>query len=154
VEHKCGALIEALSNASAYPQPVAAVEVRHTHISVVFLVDSLAYKIKKAVDLGFVNYSTLERRQHFFEEEGRVNRRLAPKVYLGVVPVTRDSGGSIRVEGTGEVLEWAVKMERLPDSATLRGHLVRDDLGAPALAELARRLARFHASAESGAKVA
>src|SRR5438445_514395 len=97
-------LIEALSAPSAYPQPVAAVEVRQTHISVVFLAGLLAYKIKKPVDLGFVNYSTLERRRHFCEEEVRLNRRLAPEVYLGVVPVTR-SGGAIRIEGTGAVVE-------------------------------------------------
>src|SRR5262249_22936832 len=82
-------LIDALSTPSAYSHPVEAVEVRQTHISVVFLAGSLAYKIKKPVDLGFVNYRSLERRRHFCEEEVRLNRRLAPEVYLGVVPVTR-----------------------------------------------------------------
>jgi aminoglycoside phosphotransferase family enzyme len=139
-------LIDPLSTPSAYSHPVEAVEVRQTHISVVFLAGSLAYKIKKPVDLGFVNYRSLERRRHFCEEEVRLNRRLAPEVYLGVVPVTRD-GDVIRVEGAGDVIEWAVKMERLPDSATLRDHLERGDLGVESVEELARRLARFHASA-------
>src|SRR3954471_13198750 len=106
-------LIETLSAPSAYPQPVDAVEVHQTHISVVFLMGSVAYKIKKPVDLGFVDYRTLERRRHFCEEEVRLNRRLAPEVYLGVVPVTRE-GKTIRMEGTGEVVEWAVKMKLLP----------------------------------------
>src|SRR5262249_24990223 len=119
---QCRDLTDALSQPSAYPQVVDRVEVRQTHISVVFLAGALAYKIKKPVDLGFVDYSTLERRRHFCEEEVRPNRRLAPEVYLGVVPVTR-AGKALRIEGTGDVVEWAVKMQRLPDAATLRAHL-------------------------------
>jgi len=150
MEHR--QLIEALSAPSAYPLAVETVEVLQTHISVVFLAGPLAYKIKKPVDLGFVDYGTLERRRHFCEEEVRLNRRLAPEIYLGVVPVTRQ-GGKIRMEGTGEVVEWAVKMKRLPDAATLRAHLDRGDVGVEALEELACRLARFHAAADSGDKV-
>src|SRR5262249_9548690 len=127
VEYDLAQLIAALSAPSAYPSPVESVEVRQTHISIVFLAGSVAYKIKKPVDLGFVNYSTLERRRHFCEEEVRLNRRLAPNVYLDVVGVTRDNG-SFRMEGTGEVIEWAVKMQRLPDSATLRAHVARADI--------------------------
>ena len=145
-------LIEALSAPSAYPQPAETVEVHQTHISIVFLAGSLAYKIKKPVDLGFVSYRTLERRRHFCEEEVRLNRRLAPEIYLGVVAVTRQDG-AIRMDGTGEVVEWAVKMKRLPDAATLRAHLERDDVGVEAFEELACRLARFHAAADSGDKV-
>ena len=142
-------LIEALSAPSAYPEAVESVDVRQTHISVVFLAGSFAYKVKKPVDLGFIDYGTLERRRHFCEEEVRLNRRLAPEVYLGVVPVTRE-GGATRMEGTGEVVEWAVKMKRLPDAATLRAHLERGDVGVEALEELACRLARFHDEADSG----
>src|SRR5262249_17277508 len=80
-------LIAALSEPGAYPDRVGRVEVRHTHISVVFLADAYVYKIKKPVDLGFVDFSTLEKRRHFCEEEVRLNRRLAPEVYLGVVPI-------------------------------------------------------------------
>ena len=71
-------LIDGLSVPSAYPQPVDSVEVHQTHISLVFLAGPLAYKIKKPVDLGFLDYTTLERRRHFCEEEVRLNRRLAP----------------------------------------------------------------------------
>jgi aminoglycoside phosphotransferase family enzyme len=73
-------LIEGLSAAAAYPYPVEMVEVRHTHISVVFLADPFAYKVKKPVNLGFLDFSTLERRRQFCEEEVRLNRRLAPDV--------------------------------------------------------------------------
>jgi len=146
-------LIEALSVPSAYPHVAEPVEVHQTHISIVFLAGPFAYKIKKPVDLGFVSYVTLERRRHFCEEEVRLNRRLAPEIYLGVVAVTRQ-GKAIRMDGTGEVVEWAVKMKRLPDAATLRAHLGRGDVGVEALEELAGRLARFHADADSGVKVA
>jgi aminoglycoside phosphotransferase family enzyme len=145
-------LIEALSVPTAYPHPAETVEVHQTHISIVFLAGPLAYKIKKPVDLGFVSYATLERRRHFCEEEVRLNRRLAPEIYLGVVAVTRQ-GGAIRMDGAGEVVEWAVKMKRLPDAATLRAHLERGDVGAAPLEELARRLVRFHDAADSGDKV-
>jgi aminoglycoside phosphotransferase family enzyme/predicted kinase len=146
-------LIDALSDPSAYSQQPDGVEVHQTHISVVFLAGELAYKIKKPVTLGFVDYGTLERRHHFCEEEVRLNRRLAPEVYLGVVPVTLESG-SIQMDGTGEVVDWAVKMRRLPDSSTLRAHLAGGGLAAEALTEWAGRLARFHALAESGTRVA
>jgi aminoglycoside phosphotransferase family enzyme/predicted kinase len=146
-------LIEGLSVASAYPEPVDSVEVRQTHISLVFLAGRHAYKIKKPVDLGFVDYTTLERRRHFCDEEVRLNRRLAPSIYLGVVPVTHD-GSQIRIEGTGDVVEWAVKMERLADSATLGAKVERGEVDGDSIGELACRLANFHAGAEGGAKVA
>jgi aminoglycoside phosphotransferase family enzyme/predicted kinase len=145
-------LIEALSDPSAYTQPFEEVQVHQTHISVVFLVGDLAYKIKKPVTLGFVDYGTPECRHHFCQEEVRLNRRLAPEVYLGVVPVT-DESGSIRMEGTGEVVDWAVKMRRLPGEATLRARLADGNVGATELEELARQLAKFHASAEAGSRI-
>src|SRR3954452_3756458 len=89
VSMKLTALIAALSDASAYAPVVDVVEVRQTHISVVFLAGPYAYKIKKPLDLGFLDYSTPERRRHFCEREVSLNRRLAPSVYLGVVPVVR-----------------------------------------------------------------
>src|SRR5436309_8030766 len=106
-------LIEALSRPEAYPGSVEHVQVRHTHISVVFLAGPFAYKLKKPVNLGFLDFSTPEKRLHFCEQEVRLNRRLAPSVYLGVVPVVRTAQG-VRFEGEGEVIDWAVKMQRLP----------------------------------------
>src|SRR5438477_12554466 len=119
-----GRLIEGLSRPAAYPGSVGRVEVRQTHISVVFLAGPHAYKVKKPVDFGFLDFRTLERRRHFCEEEVRLNRRLAPAVYLGVVPITRSAGG-LKVGGEGEAVEWAVKMARLPDRAALRESLRR-----------------------------
>src|SRR5262249_32542059 len=127
-------LIEALSDGAAYPYPVEEVQVRHTHISVVFLAGPYAYKVKKPVDLGFLDFGTLKKRQHFCAEEVRLNRRLAPTVYLGVVPVARGCRTElipfhVRMEGEGEAVEWAVKMERLPEEATLGERLRRGQIG-------------------------
>ncbi len=122
---------------------------RQTHISVVFLAGPLVYKIKKPVDLGFLDFTTLDQRRHFCEEEIRLNARLAPDVYLGVVPVVR-RGGQVAVEGSGDVVEWAVKMERLPDEATLLSQVERGAAGHELVAELARRIADFHARADRG----
>jgi aminoglycoside phosphotransferase family enzyme/predicted kinase len=148
-------LIEALGDPRAYRHPVEAVEVRQTHISAVFLAGPFAYKVKKPVDLAFVDYRTLDRRRHFCEEEVRLNRRLAPEVYLGVVPVARDpNDGRLVVEGTGAVVEWAVKMERLPGGWTLAARLARGGVGDDEVVALARRVAGFHDSADAGPDVA
>jgi aminoglycoside phosphotransferase family enzyme/predicted kinase len=136
-------LIAALSEPGAYPGRVGRVEVRHTHISVVFPADAYVYKIKKPVDLGFVDFSTLEKRRHFCDEEVRLNRRLAPEVYLGVVPIVR-LGESFAVEGDGEPVEWAVKMQRLPDDATLLRRLQRGTVDESTMSALAQTVARFH----------
>ena len=145
-------LIADLANPAAYPDSnnVQAVEVRQTHISMVFLTENYVYKIKKPINLGFVDYSTLDRRHHFCEQELRLNQRLAPSVYLGVVPITKDATGRLRMEGQGEVAEWAVKMVRLPESASFRARLRRDELGPEVFEMLARRLAAFHESAQAG----
>jgi uncharacterized protein len=147
-------MIQALSDPAAYPRshPADAVEVRQTHISVVFLAGPHAYKIKKPLTLGFLDYSTAEKRRHCCEQEVRLNRRLAPSVYLGVVPVTFD-GTRVEMEGHGGAIEWAVKMERLPDDATLRERLRRGKIGVGQVEALARRIAEFHARAESGAAI-
>src|SRR5262249_2421870 len=138
---------------AAYPYAVDQVRVCHTHISAVFLAGAFAYKIKKPVNLGFLDFSTLAKRRHFCEEEVRLNRRLASDVYLGVVPVTR-RGNRIMFEGFGETVDWAVKMQRLPDEATLLHRLRHDQVGSEQVEAMARRVAGFHASAEAGEHVA
>ncbi|HYT95278.1 MAG TPA: hypothetical protein VEL76_41555, partial [Gemmataceae bacterium] len=146
-------LIAELSQTAAYPEPGSSVEIQQTHISVVFLTRRFAYKLKKPVNLGFVDFSTLERRKHFCDEEVRLNRRLAPHVYLGVVPIVSTANG-VRVEGTGEVIDWAVKMQHLPAEATLQKRLQRGEVTPAVVEALARRVAAFHAAAEGGPHVA
>jgi len=148
-----GQLIEALSEPAAYPFPAEEVKVCQTHISAVFLADGYAYKIKKPVNLGFLDFSTLEKRRHYCEEEVRLNRRLAAAVYLGAVPVTQ-TGQKLGVEGSGEVVGWAVKMQRLPEEATLEKYLERGELTADLVEALARRVASFHVHARRGEDIA
>jgi aminoglycoside phosphotransferase family enzyme/predicted kinase len=146
-------LIAELSQPAAYSYPVPLIEVRQTHISVVFLAGSFVYKIKKPVDLGFLDFSSLEKRRHYCQEEVRLNRRLAPEVYLDVVPVTVGPSGA-RFEGRGDAIEWAVKMQRLPDDANMESRLDRGQLDTGNVADLAGRIAAFHAAAEGGERIA
>lgn len=141
-------LLAALADPAAYPRP-APVEVRQTHISAVFLVGDTVYKVRKPVNLGFVDFTTLEKRKHDCDEEVRLNRRLAPRVYRGVVPITVEAG-RVTVDGPGEPVEWAVEMVRLPDEATLNQRIASDDVTVPQVEALARRLAEFHRTAARG----
>jgi aminoglycoside phosphotransferase family enzyme/predicted kinase len=136
-------LIELLSVPAAYPEPAGDVEVCQTHISAVFLVGRFAYKVKKPVLFDFLDFSTLDKRRHFCEEEVRLNRRLAPEVYLGVVPIVAADSG-VKVEGKGEVLEWAVKMQRLPEEATLHAAIRRNAVSLELVERLGQRIAAFH----------
>lgn len=146
-------LIAALSDPSAYDHEVDAMEVHQTHISVVFLAGAYAYKLKKPLNLGFLDYSTLEKRRQCCLQEVVLNRRLAPSVYLGVVPIVQH-GTALKVEGPGKAVEWAVKMARLPEEATLRERLSRDQVGVERAEALAVRVAAFHADAEAGPRIA
>lgn len=125
-------------------QPVSLVE---THISWVLLTERLAYKLKKPVRLSFVDFSTLAARKHFCDEELRLNRRLAPALYLDVVAV-RGSPDAPRLDGGGEPIEYAVRMRRFPEDCLLRNLLLAGKLQAPQLSRFADRLAAFHAQAE------
>lgn len=145
-------LLAALADPACYPDHPARVELRQTHVSAVFLTDRFAYKVKKPVALGFLDFSTLDRRRSACAAEVRLNRRLAPAVYLGVVPICATPAGP-RVEGDGEAIEWAVKMDRLPDAATLRHRLTEGSVDHSLLEALAERIAAFHARAERGEHV-
>jgi aminoglycoside phosphotransferase family enzyme/predicted kinase len=138
-------LIAALLRPEAHqPPPSAPIELLETHISWILLVGAVAYKIKKPVDLGFVDFSTPERRAWFCEEELRLNRRLAPDLYLAVVPI-HGPRQRARFHGGGPVIETALKMRRFPQEALLPAALARDAVPPAAFEALAGRLAAFHA---------
>jgi len=142
------ALIRALNQQSCFGHPVDRIWVIETHISYVVLTGAFAYKIKKPVTLPFVDFSTLEKRRAACDEEMRVNARLAPALYLGVVPI----GGSINapvVNAPGEAIEYAVKMRQFPDSARLDRVLKRGKVSEAMVRDLARQVVRFHASVET-----
>jgi len=144
-------VVSALSDPGIYPHAVDRVELVETHISWVFLAGDRVYKVKKPVDLGFLDFTTLERRRHFCEEEVRLNRRLTHDVYLGVVELNgRDA---IAFGGPGPTLDVAVMMRRLPHDRML-DELVRRGAAEPGLVEeLGRIVARFHAAAPTGGEI-
>lgn len=136
-------LIHALQVPSLYDHPVQSFQVIETHISWVLLTGRFAYKIKKPVNLGFVDFSTLDRRKFFCEEELRLNRRLAPDLYLGMIAIT----GSHRrpaLNGRGCAIEYAVKMVQFPQENLLPHVLARGELQPLHLDELAKVIADFH----------
>ena len=122
-------------------------QVIETHISWVLLLPQLAYKLKKPVRLPFLDYSTAERRRHFCEEEVRLNRRLAPSLYLGVSCVTGTRDAPV-LDGSGPVLDYAVRMRRFPDGSLFSERATAGSLGAADVDRLARLLADFHAAAQ------
>ncbi|NLV23262.1 MAG: AAA family ATPase [Deltaproteobacteria bacterium] len=130
---------QALMKKETYPEETAAVSFVETHASRLYLTDCHVYKIKKAVNFGFLDFSTLEKRRHFCTEEVRLNRRFAPATYLGVVPLRR-SDSSLRFAGPGETIEYAVLMKRLPEKRML-DHLIAADV--PGLDQEMERLALY-----------
>jgi uncharacterized protein len=138
-------LIDALARPECYPHPVERVEVLQTHISYVLLAGEYAYKIKKPVNLGFLDFSTLEARRRFCDEELRLNRRTAPALYLATVPITGSASSPV-LDGDGLAIEYAVKMRRFAQDALLDRVAKRGELTAPLADAIARKLASFHAS--------
>ena len=138
-------LIPALQDAALYDHPVADFRVVETHISWVLLTGPYAYKIKKAVDLGFLDFSTLELRRYYCEEELRLNRRLAPELYRAVVPIT-GTAQRPRLGGAGAPIEYAVKMVQFDPAAQFDRLLAAGRLTPELLARFAAGLARFHAA--------
>jgi aminoglycoside phosphotransferase family enzyme/predicted kinase len=122
------------------------VELIETHTAWVFLHEDTVLKVKKPVDYGFLNFTTLERRKAVCDAEVRLNARLAPDVYRGVLPVTRDAAGRHVVDGDGAVVDYAVSMRRLPDAARADVLLGDGRLAPEAIDGLAEHLARFHES--------
>lgn len=129
-------------------------EVRQTHISLVFLSKDRVFKVKKPVNLGFLDYSTLEKRKRFCELEVELNRRLAPEVYVGVVPITRDAGGAHAIDGEGAEVEYAVEMKRLDDRDSAESRLEAGKLGSAEIEQIAQRLVAFHGAARCDAETA
>ena len=105
-------MIQALMKPEIYPEPTEGIELEQTQMSFVFLTDNHAYKVKKPVNLGYLDYTTLEKRRHFCYKEVELNKRLCPNAYLGVMVINRQQD-SFSIGGAGEIMEYAVKMRRL-----------------------------------------
>jgi aminoglycoside phosphotransferase family enzyme/predicted kinase len=150
-------LKEDLQRPSAYaaftrlPRAVTLIE---THISWVFLLESVVVKVKKPVDLGFLDFRTLARRRAACEAEVVLNARLAEHVYLGVVPIRLGSDGRAQIGGSGALVDWAVYMVRLPDAWRADTLLLERRLGPKTIDAVAARIAEFHANGRHDAETA
>lgn len=148
------AVVEALADPAFYPEAPDTVEHVQTHISHAFLAGAFVYKLKKAVRLPFLDFSTIGARRMFCDEEVRLNCRLSPDVYLGVRRITRASNGRLALDGAGETVDYVVWMRRLPAERTLAALVDADRVGPEMLDRLATLLAHFHAAAPTGPGVA
>jgi hypothetical protein len=141
--------VQALLNPSTYPERPAAVELQQTQMSFIFLTGDYAYKTKKPVNLGYLDYTTLEKRERFCRQELELNRRLCPAAYLDVVPISESPDG-IRLGGKGEVIEYAVKMKQLPRDRMMDLLLPQDAVTPAMLGQVAGLMADFHCRAATG----
>lgn len=146
--------LRSLLKPAAYPESTSAVELVQTHISYIFLTDGYAYKVKKPVDFGFLNFSTLDRRRFYCDEEVRLNRRLCPSLYLGVVELRETASGGAAFSGEGRIVDYAVKMRRLPADRMLDRLLAAGKVGNNEVRTLARAVADFHLHAERNDEIA
>lgn len=140
---RLAARVAALQQPAAYPEPSGAIEAIETHMSWVFLTERHAYKLKKPLATRFFDHATREARRRACLREVELNRRLAPDVYLGVVPLS----GALVVEGPGPPIDWLVKMRRLPRDRMLDVCIARRTVRGAAIDRLATRLIGFYAAA-------
>lgn len=145
-------LIMAMLEPSFYPRRTSEVDHLETHISHLFFVDDLVYKIKKAVRFPFLDYSTLARRKFLCQEELRLNRRLAPSVYLGVLPISHENG-SWQLGNDVRPIEYTVVMRRLPERRMLHFLLGHNQATTQMMRALAEVVVPFHAQAATGEKI-
>lgn len=146
-------LIENMMKTGFYPHGPQSVEFVQTHISMVFIAGDLVFKVKKPVDFGFLDFTTLEKRRHFCEEEVRLNRRLAPDVYLGVAEIREGERGALNLKGEGQIVEYAVVMKRLPQERMLKELLKRGAADIRLMEAVAAKLAAFHVQAATGGEI-
>lgn len=139
-----GGVVAFLSDPRSHEPAPRRVERIDTHGAIVFLAGENVYKIKRAVHYPYMDFSTLARRRAACENEIRVNRANAPRIYLGAVPITRKADGGLAIGGAGEAVEWAVHMRRFDEDAGLDRMAARGELGEELLERLARRVATAH----------
>ena len=140
-------LIECLLNPEAYPHPTQSIEMIETHISWVFLTGPFAYKLKKPVKLGFLDFRTLDSRLFYCQEELRLNQAWAPEIYIDVVPITATAGQAL-VDGDGPAIEYAVRMHQFGQDQRLDLQLDANKLSDDDMDELASIVAQQHQSAD------
>jgi len=144
-------VVEALMKPEAYDEEPGRIELIQTHISFVFLTRNFVYKVKKAVDLGFLDFTTLEKRRFFCEKELELNRRLCGDMYLEVVPINRSS--IIKIKGEGKTVEYALKMKRMPQEKMMSRLLEEKKVDSKLIDRIAKIIADFHSKAETNSRI-
>jgi aminoglycoside phosphotransferase family enzyme len=145
--------VEALLDRQAFPHKPQKIELVQTQMSLIYLTGEYVYKIKKAVNLGYLDYTTLEKRHFFCRQELELNRRLCRDAYLEVVPIVKKNG-ALRVEEQGEAIEYAVKMRQLPQDRMMDVLLPRGLVTPEMVARVSERLVSFHQKAETSQEIA
>jgi len=140
-------IIDDLRNPDLLPDRTDSVSVVQTHISIVFVADEFVYKVKKPVNFGFLDFSTLEKRKHYCHQEIELNKRLSKGIYIDVLPIMFDGQKHILGDNSGEVVEYAVKMRRIPDERLMKSLFERGELKSDHLKRVAEVLAGFHSKA-------
>ena len=162
-------IVKSLLKSQAYPHKPQEIKLVQTQMSFLFLTGDYVYKVKKPVDLGYLDYTTLEKRHFFCHQELELNRRLCPDIYLAVVPITmslrgvsepkprakrRGRSNLLRIEGEGKVIEYAVKMRQLPQDRMMDVLLPKGQVTHEMVAKVAEKLAGFHQNAETNPEIA
>jgi len=149
---KAPAIVEALLKPETYAHHPQKVELVQTQMSFLFLTGDYAYKVKKPVDLGYLDYTTLEKRRFFCRQEIELNRRLCPEAYLEVMPIV-NRRGQIHLGGEGEIVEYAVKMKQLPADRMMDKLLPQNLVTVDMVAGVAEKLAAFHSKAKTSPEI-
>lgn len=136
-------IFKAMGSQLFYPHKTGTIHQKDTHISKVFLTGEFVYKLKKSVDLGFLDFTTLEKRKKYCMEEVSLNRRLSPDIYTDVAAITLDKG-DIRINGKGEIIDYAVKMLQLDDDWSLDSMIKAGNITRMDMVCLGRRLSQFY----------
>ncbi|MDH5297948.1 MAG: hypothetical protein OEV91_02920 [Desulfobulbaceae bacterium] len=144
--------IQHLLQPSAYPHPAPEVKLVQTHISYVLLAGDFVYKFKKPVNFGFLDFTTLEKRQHFSGQELSLNRRLSPSIYLEQVTVN-EAEGKLALNGSGTEVEYGIKMVRMPEERMMANVIRRGELTAGMLDQIVATLVPFYEQAEGGEEI-
>jgi aminoglycoside phosphotransferase family enzyme len=145
-------LRQALLNPTLYPDHPKNVDFSETHISLLFFTENHVYKVKKPVDFGFLDFTTLEKRRFYCFQEVKLNRRLSTGVYLGVVEISEKDGG-ISLDGRGEVIEYAVKMRRISEDLLMSRLINEEKVTEEMIAKVAEKLADFYVAAETNEEI-
>lgn len=143
------AIFAFMGDGASYDPPVENVSRIDTHAAVIFLAGDIAYKIKRAVKLEYLDFSTLEKRRAVCERELEINSATAPGLYLDVIPITKEPSGSLAISGEGKPVEWAIRMRRFDQSCLLDHQAKLGELPLAIMNPLAKTVAEFHARAKA-----